>query len=105
MNCVYCMRFCRYTKQADWQYIKATSEACPGLQLIGNGDVLSQQEYYERLASCPQMATAMIARAALIKPWIFTEVALLHHPFTASKQEESELEEFPRLCESIPTTS
>eukprot|EP00884_Botryococcus_braunii_P009247 jgi/Botrbrau1/18323/Bobra.0179s0051.1 len=64
----------RYTKLADWQYIKATSESCPGLQLIGNGDVLSQQEYYERLEECPRLATAMIARAALIKPWIFTEI-------------------------------
>jgi tRNA-dihydrouridine synthase 3 len=65
---------CRYTKQADWQYIKSTSEACPGLQLIGNGDVLSQQEYYQRLEECPRLVTAMIARAAIIKPWIFTEV-------------------------------
>ena len=66
----------RYTGQADWSYIGECAEGLAGseLQLIGNGDVFTWQEYEGRLQAAPQLATAMVARAALIKPWIFTEV-------------------------------
>jgi tRNA-dihydrouridine synthase len=72
-----------------------------GLPLIGNGDVFSPQEWQQRLAAAaaePEVngteggstaadaadpdsggcgvSTAMIGRAALIKPWIFTGVVL-----------------------------
>lgn len=79
----------RYTGQADWQYIGQCAQGCTSeLQLIGNGDVFHWQEYEGRLQAAPQLATAMIARAALIKPWIFTEVSAAlpsaHHPGAAS---------------------
>ncbi len=51
-----------------------------GLPLIGNGDVFSPTEWQQRLATPADdgdeggcgVTTAMIGRAALIKPWIFT---------------------------------
>ena len=47
--------------------------------MIGNGDVMSFTEYEEHMQACPQLATAMIARASLIKPWIFTEIKERRH--------------------------
>jgi hypothetical protein len=41
------------------------------LPLVGNGDVFSYSEWAARL-SATGVTTAMIGRAALIKPWIFT---------------------------------
>jgi tRNA-dihydrouridine synthase len=41
------------------------------LPLVGNGDVFSYSEWAARLAGTG-VATGMIGRAALIKPWIFT---------------------------------
>jgi tRNA-dihydrouridine synthase 3 len=41
--------------------------------LIGNGDVFSYRDWNEHL-SHQGVSTCMIARAALIKPWIFTEI-------------------------------
>lgn len=73
----------RYSKKADWDYIlRCASIAQPtGLQLIGNGDVFSYAEYREHMDASrpadggePGLATCMIARGALIKPWIFTEI-------------------------------
>ena len=64
---------CRYSKQADWGYIRRCAQAAPGLQLIGNGDVMSYSDYNARLAACPELATVMLARGALVKPWLFTE--------------------------------
>jgi tRNA-dihydrouridine synthase 3 len=75
----------RYSRRADWDYIARCSKAVAptGLQLIGNGDVFSYSEYKERMDSGRGdgdvdgpggLATCMIARAALIKPWIFTEI-------------------------------
>lgn len=57
-----------------------------GLPLIGNGDVFSPTEWQQRLAPADGdsseedgggcgVTTAMIGRAALIKPWIFTGAA------------------------------
>lgn len=67
----------RYTRLADWQYIgECAREAHHGLNSIsifGNGDVLSQEEYFERLETS-SVDGIMLARGALIKPWIFTEI-------------------------------
>ena len=64
----------RYTKQADWEYISQCARSSPGLQLIGNGDIMSYTDYNEHMRACPELATTMLARGALIKPWLFTEV-------------------------------
>ena len=83
----------RYTKQADWQYISTVSKALreaeinyneseqakekserPRIQFLGNGDVNNFEDWYKYLDSDPNMDSIMVARGALIKPWIFEEI-------------------------------
>ena len=49
---------------ADWDYIGSCVAAAPGLQLIGNGDIMSHTDYAARMAACPELATVMLAGAA-----------------------------------------
>ena len=62
----------RYRSLADWEYIKLTKEAS-SVPLIGNGDVYNQKDYYTHLEE-HAVDTCMLARGALIKPWLFTEI-------------------------------
>lgn len=89
----------RYTRLADWDYIRQCVEAvraqeekedrawklhgvtspsltvvqvCP-IPIFGGGDCFSAQDYYEKL-ECGQVDGVMVGRGALIKPWIFTEI-------------------------------
>lgn len=57
----------RYSKQADWSYIARCADAAKGVQLIGNGDVMSFEDYNAHVAEAPELATCMIARGALVK--------------------------------------
>mmetsp|Transcript_5553 Transcript_5553/g.19100 ORF Transcript_5553/g.19100 Transcript_5553/m.19100 type:complete len:645 (-) Transcript_5553:85-2019(-) len=68
----------RYSRLADWDYIERCAEAAPGLQLVGNGDVFNFNDYVEHMES-GRLATTMIARGALIKPWLFTEIKERRH--------------------------
>ena len=65
----------RYTKEADWSYIAGLVQAANphNLPIIGNGDILSWEDYEARKAASGAHSM-MIARGALIKPWIFTEI-------------------------------
>lgn len=63
----------RYTKLADWDYINECAQEADPIPLFGSGDVMSWQEYNKRLEEC-RVSGVMIARGALIKPWIFTEI-------------------------------
>ncbi|KAF8452347.1 zinc finger dihydrouridine synthase [Boletus edulis BED1] len=72
----------RYTKLADWGYIKEcvdavrTCEADQGLSpipIFGGGDCFSSQDYWEKVDTTG-VDGIMIGRGALIKPWIFTEI-------------------------------
>ncbi|KAG0504495.1 hypothetical protein M758_4G192300 [Ceratodon purpureus] len=71
----------RYSKLADWGYIdQCVTDGPSDVQLIGNGDVFSYTEYNEHLKSSgSKLATCMIARGALIKPWLFTEIKEQRH--------------------------
>ncbi|KAJ7708634.1 zinc finger dihydrouridine synthase [Mycena metata] len=72
----------RYTKLADWDYIKECVDAVrareadedlPRIPIFGGGDCFSSQDYW----SCVEQSGVdgvMAARGALIKPWIFTEI-------------------------------
>ncbi|TPP59445.1 tRNA-dihydrouridine(47) synthase [NAD(P)(+)] [Fasciola gigantica] len=63
----------RYTNLADWDYLKQCAEvARPGL-FFGNGDVLTYDDYVSK-KEASGVSGIMIARGALIKPWIFTEI-------------------------------
>lgn len=48
------------------------------MAMIGNGDVLSYEEFHEHLES-HQLDTCMLARGALIKPWLSTEIKERRH--------------------------
>jgi tRNA-dihydrouridine synthase 3 len=71
----------RYSKAADWDYVQQCVREVPDdLQLVGNGDIFSYTEYGKHIQACgSKLATCMIARGALVKPWIFTEIKEQRH--------------------------
>ncbi len=62
----------RYSRAADWNLIAqlVTERSIP---IIGNGDILTWYEA-RRCQEQSKCASVMIARGALIKPWIFQEL-------------------------------
>ena len=60
----------RYTKRADWNYIQSLGQHHQ--TIIGNGDIFTVHDYNR--AKEKNIETVMVARGALIKPWIFTEI-------------------------------
>ncbi|KAI8114550.1 hypothetical protein M9434_002672 [Picochlorum sp. BPE23] len=71
----------RYSKPADWNYIKycarEAAQTSPHIQVVGNGDVFSWQDHVDALQSedvASDVVTTYVARGALVKPWIFTEI-------------------------------
>ncbi|KAF9979529.1 tRNA-dihydrouridine(47) synthase [NAD(P)(+)]-like protein, partial [Modicella reniformis] len=70
----------RYTKLADWDYVKECAMTDRGIlgsdnymPLFGNGDILGPSDYYRHLEE-HRVDGCMIARGALMKPWIFEEI-------------------------------
>ena len=62
----------RYSRAADWDSIaRIASER--SIPVIGNGDLLTWYETHERWKASG-VASVMIGRGALIKPWIFREI-------------------------------
>lgn len=83
----------RYTKTANWEYIgdvaKIVREHRDELAdehggrytkpwVIGNGDVFSWEDWYSGLEN-QGVDSIMVARGALIKPWIFEEIEARQH--------------------------
>jgi tRNA-dihydrouridine synthase 3 len=64
-------RQARYTHSADWDAIGEVAASVP-VPVIGNGDLLFRHEV-QRAVERSGCAAVMIARGALIKPWIFRE--------------------------------
>ncbi|XP_066525035.1 tRNA-dihydrouridine(47) synthase [NAD(P)(+)]-like [Hoplias malabaricus] len=67
----------RYTKIADWDYINTCSKLADPIPLFGNGDILSYEDALK--ARETGVSGIMVARGALIKPWIFTEIKERRH--------------------------
>lgn len=79
----------RYTKEADWSYIKDVGQTVQEWNnkkednkelrdsqptyFVGNGDVYTHEDWYNAV-NIPEIDSVMVARGALIKPWIFEEV-------------------------------
>lgn len=68
----------RYTKQADWDYIAECSAAGAPMPVFGNGDILTYEEANFHMKQSG-VSGVMVARGALIKPWIFTEIKEQRH--------------------------
>jgi tRNA-dihydrouridine synthase 3 len=62
----------RYSRAADWDLIGRVA-AERGVPVIGNGDVLTHYEARARMKRSG-VRSVMLARGALIKPWLFREV-------------------------------
>ncbi|CCF56021.1 hypothetical protein KAFR_0A05860 [Kazachstania africana CBS 2517] len=84
----------RYTKLADWDYVSLTAKSLreselefsqseqfkdshsrdKPIQFVGNGDVNNWEDWYRILDGDSNIDSIMVARGALIKPWIFEEI-------------------------------
>jgi len=62
----------RYSRLANWDYVAKCADVSP-IPLIGNGDLSNYQDAI-RIYDTSKVSSLMIARGALIKPWIFTEI-------------------------------
>jgi len=87
----------RYTKLADWNYIKEcvdavrareSDEDLPRIPIFGGGDCFSAQDYWDDTEKSG-VDGVMVARGALIKPWIFTEIKE-HREWDISSRERLE---------------
>lgn len=74
-------RQARYTHAADWRAIGEVAAAV-AVPVVGNGDLLFKHEIDEVLAQSG-CAGVMVARGALIKPWIFNEASTGDLPMPA----------------------
>jgi len=77
-------RNARYRFAADWDAIGAIAAAVP-VPVVGNGDLLFPHEI-EAARSRAGCAAVMVARAALIKPWIFGEALGGYRDITADER-------------------
>ncbi|KAL2490609.1 tRNA-dihydrouridine(47) synthase [NAD(P)(+)]-like [Abeliophyllum distichum] len=88
----------RYSKLADWEYIYKCARVAPhNLQVFGNGDVLSYLDWNNHKSNCPELSSIMIARGALIKPWIFTEIKEQRHWDISSGERLNILKDYVRF--------
>lgn len=88
----------RYSKLADWDYIYQCARQAPDdLQVVGNGDILAYTDWNEHLKNGSNLSTCMVARGALIKPWIFTEIKEQRHWDISSGERFDILKDFVRF--------
>ena len=66
----------RYTRLANVEYVKSCSKLTD-IPLIGNGDIYSYSDYENYKED--GVSSVMIARGAIIKPWIFKEIKEKRH--------------------------
>ncbi|XP_007952653.1 tRNA-dihydrouridine(47) synthase [NAD(P)(+)]-like [Orycteropus afer afer] len=82
----------RYTKLADWQYIEQCVKAASPMPLFGNGDILSYEDANRAMQT--GVTGVMIARGALLKPWLFTEIKEQRHWDISSSERLDILRDF-----------
>jgi tRNA-dihydrouridine synthase 3 len=108
----------RYTRKADWGYIADIAAIIKGIKkeqgentdtvraidprdlpnggnvyFIGNGDCYSHIDYNEHITNAG-VDSVMLARGALIKPWIFEEIAQNQYLDKSSSQRLEYVEKF-----------
>lgn len=84
----------RYTKSADWDYVNQVAKLSADIPVFGSGDILSYEDYYEKLESYKNISGALLGRGAIIKPWIFTEIKEKRHWDISSKERLEILQRF-----------
>ncbi|KAG7402054.1 tRNA-dihydrouridine(47) synthase [NAD(P)(+)]-like protein [Phytophthora boehmeriae] len=97
-------RLQRYTKTADWDYVFQCSDAQQNaaatplarVPFVGGGDVLSYEEFDEHLQN-GKLDTCMLARGALIKPWLPTEIKERRHWDISASERFDLLKDFVRF--------
>jgi tRNA-dihydrouridine synthase 3 len=77
-------REARYRHPAEWDAIAEVAASVP-VPVVGNGDLLYAHEIQERLASSG-CAGVMVARGALIKPWLFREAVTGYWDISAEER-------------------
>ena len=110
----------RYTKNANWEYISdcaalikrfneqgddladtireaesRTQPATGKVHFIGNGDCYSHVDYNTHLAKA-KVDSVMIARGALIKPWVFEEIEQGQYIDKSASQRLALIEQYVR---------
>ncbi|XP_033104235.1 tRNA-dihydrouridine(47) synthase [NAD(P)(+)]-like [Anneissia japonica] len=83
----------RYTRAADWDYLEQCATTCGTYPFLGNGDIFSFEDINKH-KDRSGIAGTMIARGALIKPWIFTEAKEQRHWDISSSERFSILQDF-----------
>lgn len=82
----------RYTKLADWEYIGRCAKIADPLPLFGNGDIFSFEDANRAMQT--GVSGIMLARGALVKPWLFTEIKEQRHWDISSSERFDILREF-----------
>jgi tRNA-dihydrouridine synthase 3 len=86
---------------ANWDYIsevaRSQSSEFDKIPIIGNGDIFNFTDYEEKIASEGVSNTAMLARGALIKPWLPTEIKERRHWDISASERLDILKDFVRF--------
>lgn len=94
-------RLQRYSKEADWDYISKAALSqdynLPKIPVIGNGDIFLYTDYEERTSREGISSCAMLARGALIKPWLPTEIKEKRHWDISATERLDILKDFVRF--------
>ena len=94
-------RLQRYNRAANWDYVaqvaNSQSDDLPKIPIIGNGDIFSFTDYEEKVARQGIETTAMLARGALIKPWLPTEIKERRHWDISASERLDILKDFVRF--------
>ncbi|SMN22689.1 similar to Saccharomyces cerevisiae YLR401C DUS3 Dihydrouridine synthase, member of a widespread family of conserved proteins including Smm1p, Dus1p, and Dus4p [Maudiozyma saulgeensis] len=109
----------RYTKLADWEYISTTAKSLreneikfkeseqgkesrengqTRIQFIGNGDINNYEDWYSHINNDSNLDSVMVARGALIKPWLFEEIDAQQHLDKSSTERLSILSDYARYA-------
>eukprot|EP00055_Hartaetosiga_balthica_P014125 m.75868 g.75868 ORF g.75868 m.75868 type:complete len:606 (+) comp8499_c0_seq2:385-2202(+) len=83
----------RYSRHADWGFIAKCVKEAPNTPIYGNGDILSFEDALES-KKASGVRGLMIARGALIKPWIFTEIKEERHWDISSRERFDMMKDF-----------
>lgn len=95
-------RLQRYSREANWEYLNTVaSSQDPSkdlLPVIGNGDIMSYVDYENKVEKCEHLVNcAMLARGALIKPWLPTEIKERRHMDISATERLDILKDFVRF--------